>query len=92
MNSVITDVKDFGLFVKIDDVEALIRNEDLYPLKKEELVVGNNIECVVSYIDGENNRIRASVKRLQRQKEKENLRAFNSDEKMTLGDKLRSRL
>lgn len=93
VKSSVMDIKDFGLFVKIDSMEALIRNEDIYPLKKEEIKAGDEIECVITHIDGESNRVRASIKRLERQKEKENLRAFNSDdEKMTLGDKLKSRL
>lgn len=88
----IIDIKDFGIFVKLDEMEALIRNEDLYPLKKEELKVNDEIECVIAHIDEANNKVRASVRRLERQKEKETLKAFNSDEKMTLGDKLKNRL
>lgn len=88
----IIDIKEFGIFIKIDGMEALIRTEDIYPLKKEELHVGGEVECVVVHIDEENNKVRASVKRLERQKEKETLKAYNSDEKMTLGDKLKNRL
>ena len=88
----VIDIKDFGIFVKIDKMEALIRNEDIYPLKKEEIKVGDEISCVIAHIDEENNKVRASIKRLERQKEKETLKAFNSDEKMTLGDKLKNRL
>lgn len=88
----VSDIKDFGLFVKIDEMEALIRNEDIYPLKKDELKVGDEIECVIAHIDEENNKVRASIKRLERQKEKETLKAFNVEEKMTLGDKLKNRL
>lgn len=88
----VIDVKDFGVFIKIDDMEALIRNDDIYPLKKEEINVGDEIECVIAHIDEENNKVRASVRRLERQKEKETLKAFNTEEKMTLGDKLKNRL
>lgn len=87
----VTDIKDFGVFIKIDEMEALIRNDDVYPLKKEDIAVGQEIECVVAYIDEENNKVRASVRRLERQKEKETLKAYNSDEKITLGDKLKNR-
>ncbi len=73
-------------------MEALIRNEDIQPLKKEDLKAGEEIECVITHIDEENNKVRASIKRLERQKEKETLKAFNSEEKMTLGDKLKNRL
>lgn len=88
----VIEVKDFGVFIKIDDTEALIRSEDLFPLKREDIKPQDEIECVIAHIDEENNRIRASVKRLEKQKEKENLKAFNSNEKMTLGDKLKNRL
>lgn len=88
----VLDIKDFGVFIKVDGMEALIRNEDIYPLKKEDIKVGENIECVIAHIDEENNRVRASVKRLERQKEKETLKAINFEEKMTLGDKLKNRL
>lgn len=89
----VIDIKDFGIFVKIDEMEALIRNEDIYPLKKEEIKLDEEISCVIAHIDEENNKVRASVKKLERQKEKEALKAFsNSEEKMTLGDKLKNRL
>ena len=88
----VIDVKDFGVFVKIDEMEALIRNDDIYPLKKEDISAGQEMECVIAHIDEENNKVRASIKRLERQKEKETLKAFNSEEKITLGDKLKNRL
>lgn len=92
VNGKVIDVKDFGVFVKIDKMEALIRNDDIYPLKKDEIAIGQDIECVIAHIDEENNKVRASIKRLERQKEKETLKAFNSEEKITLGDKLKNRL
>lgn len=92
VNAKVIDVKDFGVFVKIDEMEALIRNDDIYPLKKDEIVSGQKIECVITHIDEENNKVRASIKRLERQKEKETLKAFNAEEKITLGDKLKNRL
>lgn len=92
VNAKVIDVKDFGVFVKIDEMEALIRNDDIYPLKKDEIVLGQEIECVITHIDEENNKVRASIKRLERQKEKETLKAFNAEEKITLGDKLKNRL
>ena len=92
VKGVVIDIKDFGIFVKIDEMEALIRNEEIYPLKKEEIKLGEEISCAIAHIDEENNKVRASIKRLERQKEKEALKTFNSDEKMTLGDKLKNRL
>ena len=75
-------------------MDALIRNEDLFPLKKEEIKVGDKINGVVSLIDAENNRIRVSVRRLERQKEKANLKNFNSNtnDKMTLGDIIKDQI
>ncbi|WP_297809741.1 30S ribosomal protein S1 [uncultured Helicobacter sp.] len=92
---VVRDIKDFGIFIKIDDeMDALIRNEDLFPLKKEEIKVGDKINGVISLIDAENNRIRVSVRRLERQKEKANLKNFNSNtnDKMTLGDIIKDQI
>lgn len=89
----IRDIKDFGVFISLEGgMDALIRSEDLAPLKKEDLKIGDEIEGVISLIDKENNRIRVSVRRLERKKEKENIKAFNSDDKMTLGDILKDRL
>ncbi|MDE7176082.1 MAG: 30S ribosomal protein S1 [Helicobacter sp.] len=91
----VRDIKDFGVFIKIDDeMDALIRNEDLFPLKKEEIKVGDKINGVISLIDAENNRIRVSVRRLERQKEKANLKNFNSNtnDKMTLGDIIKDQI
>lgn len=91
----VRDIKDFGVFIKIDDeMDALIRNEDLPPLKKEEIKVGDKINGVISLIDAENNRIRVSVRRLERQKEKANLKNFNNstNDKMTLGDIIKDQI
>lgn len=91
----VRDVKDFGVFIKIDDeMDALIRNEDLPPLKKEEIKIGDKINGVISLIDAQNNRIRVSVRRLERQKEKANLKSFNDNasDKMTLGDIIKDQI
>lgn len=91
----VRDIKDFGVFIKInDEMDALIRNEDLPPLKKEEIKIGDKINGVISLIDVENNRIRVSVRRLERQKEKANLKSFNSstNDKMTLGDIIKDQI
>ena len=88
----VIDSKDFGVFIEVDGVDALIRNEDLYPLKKEEIEIGSEIEGVIVAIDKQNNRVRISVRRLERQKQKEEIRAINSTDKMTLGDKLKDKI
>lgn len=87
----VISVQDFGVFIEVDGMDALIRNEDLYPLKKEEIQVGQEIKGVVCLIDKQNNRVRISVKRLEKQKEKEELKAFNTESKPTLGDILKDK-
>ena len=95
VSGVVRDIKDFGVFIKIDDeMDALIRNEDLAPLKKEEIKIGDKINGAISLIDAHNNRIRVSIRRLERQKEKANLKNFNSNanDKMTLGDIIKGQI
>lgn len=85
-------IKDFGVFITLNNrLEALIRDEDLYPLKKEEIMIGDEIECAVVYIDKQQGRVRASVKRLDKIKEREQLNQYNSDLKMTLRDIVKQR-
>lgn len=89
----VIDIKDFGVFIQIDNIDALIKNDDLYPLKKEELNLGDEIEGALLSIDKNTGRIRVSVKKLDKQKQKDELKAFNSnDDKMTLGDKLKDKI
>ncbi|SMC09333.1 30S ribosomal protein S1 [Nitratiruptor tergarcus] len=89
----VRDIKDFGVFIQLEDgVDALVRNEDLAPLKKEELNKGDEIEGVISYLDTQNNRLRVSVRRLQKMKEKEALREINQEESTTLGDIIKEKL
>lgn len=95
VSGVVRDIKDFGIFIKVDgDIDALIRNEDLFPLKKDEIKVGDTINGVISLLDTNNNKIRVSVKRLERQKERNNLKNFNdnTNDKMTLGDIIKDQI
>lgn len=93
VNGKVIDIADFGVFIKIEDMDALIKNEDLFPLKKEEIKVGDDIEGVVAFIDKAGNKVRVSIRRLERKKEKDELKAFNSNEdKMTLGDLIKDRI
>jgi small subunit ribosomal protein S1 len=97
MNEVVTgtirDVKDFGVFVSLEDgVDALIRNEDLYPLKAEELEAGQSIEAVIAVVDTQRDRIRLSVKKLERIKEQAQLDEFNDDSTNSLGDLIKDQL
>lgn len=85
----VKDKKDFGVFIALEDnVDALIRVEDLHPLKFDEVEKGQEIKGVISFIDANNERIRVSVKRLERQEEREALEKLNleQDDSMTLGD------
>ena len=89
----IRDIKDFGVFVELEDnVDALIRTEDLLPDPEEELKIGDEIEAAISFIDDRKNRIRLSVRRLSKQKEREALKEINKEDKMTLGDILKDQL
>ncbi|MRJ03058.1 MAG: 30S ribosomal protein S1 [Epsilonproteobacteria bacterium] len=91
----VKDIKDFGVFISLDeDIDALIRNEDLPPLKKEELQVGDEVEGVISFCDPKNNRLRVSVRRLARQKEREALKEINREESgaTTLGEIMQEKL
>ena len=85
----VKDKKDFGVFIALEDnVDALIRTEDLHPLKIDEIEKGQEIKGVISFIDGNTDRIRVSVKRLERQEEREAMDQLNldQDDSMTLGD------
>ena len=85
----VKDTKDFGVFISLEEnVDALIRTEDLYPLKFEEIEKGQEIKGVISFIDASNDRIRVSVKKLERQEEREAMDQLNldQDDSMTLGD------
>ncbi|RDU56367.1 30S ribosomal protein S1 [Helicobacter sp. MIT 00-7814] len=91
----ITEIKDFGVFIDVDGVEVLIKNEDIPNAQKETLKIGDALKCVLYSIDVYANRIRASVRNLQRQLEREDLRAFEasqSEERMTLGDKIKNKI
>ena len=91
----VKDKKDFGVFIALDEnVDALIRTEDLHPLKFDEIEPGQEIKGVISHIDPRNDRIRVSVRRLERQEEREALKHLNEeqDASMTLGDLIKDQL
>ena len=89
----IKDLKDFGLFIKLEDnLDGLVRTEDFGPLKAEEVEIGSEIEAVVVNIDTRKNRIRLSIKRLEQQQEREMLKSVNDDSSMTLGDLLKDQI
>ncbi len=90
----VKDKKDFGVFIALDNnIDALIRTEDLYPLKFDEIEKGQEIKGVISFIDPQSGRIRVSVKRLERQEERQALDSLNSeqDDSMTLGDLIKDK-
>ena len=91
----VRDVKDFGVFVSLEgDMDALIRNEDLEPLIAEELNAGDEIEAVIAVIDVKRDRIRLSVKKLQRLQDQVVLAQVNAenDEGNSLGDLIKDQL
>ncbi|MFA6137513.1 MAG: 30S ribosomal protein S1 [Sulfurimonas sp.] len=96
MNSVvigtIRDIKDFGVFVSLEDgVDALIRDEDLSPLVKEELEVGQQIEAAIAVIDTRRDRIRLSVKKLDYIKNQALLDEINDNQSHSLGDLIKDK-
>jgi len=90
----IRDIKDFGVFVELQNgVDALIRKEDVSPLKMDELNKGEEIEGVIVMLDPSSNKIRLSVRKLERQKEREALNEFNNnDDRLTIGDIIKDQL
>ncbi|MCW8894951.1 MAG: 30S ribosomal protein S1 [Sulfurimonas sp.] len=96
VNSIVTgtirDIKDFGVFVSLEDgVDALIRDEDLDPLVKEELESGQEIEAVIAVIDTRRDRIRLSVKKLDYIKSQAMLEEINDDASHSLGDLIKDK-
>jgi len=97
VNSIVTgtirDIKDFGVFVSLEDgVDALIRDEDLAPLNKEELEPGQEIEAAVANIDTRRDRIRLSVKKLDYIKNQAMLEEINDNESHSLGDLIKDKI
>ena len=90
----VRDVKDFGVFVLLEDgVDALIRNEDLEPLKAEELEKGQEIEAAIAAIDAKRDRIRLSVRKLDRLQDQKILDKLNAeDSSNSLGDLIKDKL
>ena len=89
----IRDIKEFGIFVELEEnVDALIRKEDLGQVNEADLKIGDEIEAAITFIDDKKNRIRLSVRRLSKLKEREVLKEINKEEKMTLGDILKDQL
>ncbi|WP_107686664.1 30S ribosomal protein S1 [Campylobacter concisus] len=90
----IRDIKDFGVFVELgDNVDALIRKEDLGSVDVGTLKIGDEIEAAIAFIDEKKNRIRLSIRRLAKQKEREVLNEINdNDDKVTLGDIIKEQL
>lgn len=90
----VRDIKEFGVFVELESgVDALIRKEDLGQINTEELSILDDIEAVIANIDVNKNRIRLSIRRLAKMKERETLNEINNDDaKMTLGDLIKDQL
>ena len=92
----IRDIKEFGAFITIgENVDALIRNEDMLPQNRDEFVKGLEIEGMIIAIDPKRDRIRLSVKRVERAKEQQLLKEFNnagSNHNSSFGDLIKEKL
>jgi small subunit ribosomal protein S1 len=87
----IKDIKDFGIFVKLDNnLDGLIRKEDLN--QEDELKIGDEIESVIINIDKQKNRVRLSQKKLEAVLQRDMLKSVNDNTSMTLGDVLAGKL
>jgi small subunit ribosomal protein S1 len=93
LNSVVTGtIRDIGVFVSLEDgVDALIRDEDLSPLEKASLVVGQKIEAAIAVVDTRRDRIRLSVKKLDYIKNQAMLEEINDNEAHSLGDLIKDK-
>ena len=65
----------------------------MYPLKFDEIEKGQEIKAVINFLDANSGRIRVSVKKLERQEEREALESLNEnqDDSMTLGDLIKDK-
>jgi small subunit ribosomal protein S1 len=89
----VRDIKDFGVFVTLEEgVDALIRDEDLAPLNKEELQKDQEIEAAISMIDTRKDRLRLSVKKLDYLKSQALLDEINDDTSNSLGELIKDKI
>jgi len=89
----VRDIKEFGVFVQIEDgVDALIRHEDLGEKKADELEIGEELEAAIVFIDTQKDRIRLSVKKVARMQERAALKEYSDNSSTTLGDVLGDKL
>ena len=90
----VRDIKDFGVFVTLEDgVDALIRDEDLAPLNKDELEKDQEIEAVISQIDTKRDRLRLSVKKLDYIKSQALLDEINDEDTTnSLGELIKDKI
>ena len=91
----IRNIKDFGVFVTLDNnVDALIRKEDIPSKQFEELKEGDEVEAVIVHLDPKRDKVRLSITRLERMREKELLKSINAknNDKNTLGDLIGDKL
>ncbi|MDP3301010.1 MAG: 30S ribosomal protein S1 [Sulfuricurvum sp.] len=92
VSATIRDIKEFGVFVSLEGgVDALIRNEDLAPMEPEELQIGQVIDAVIMVIDAKRDRIRLSVRKLERIKDQEMLNEINDNDAHSLGDLIKDK-
>jgi small subunit ribosomal protein S1 len=96
VTGVVRDVKEFGVFVTLQgEVDALIRKEDISPLNIDEIEKSQEIEAMIIALDSKRDRVRLSVRRLERAKEQQLLKQINAENggtSNTLGDLLGEKL
>ena len=91
----VISIKDFGVFISFDGIEILVRSDDIAPEQKQTLKIGDMLKCVLCAIDEKANKVRASVRHLERQIARDELRAFEASQesdRMTLGDKIKHKI
>jgi small subunit ribosomal protein S1 len=77
VKGIVRDIKDFGVFVRLaPGVDALIRAEDLFPKKIEEITAGDEIEAAISLFDPP--KIRLSQRKLQKDRERNLIKDINN--------------
>lgn len=87
----ISQINRNSLFIISEGAEMLIRNEELPPLNRDDLKVGDEIEAAISMLDAGNNRIHASVKKMEAFIVKNEVKHFN-ERSSSIGNQLKDAL
>jgi small subunit ribosomal protein S1 len=94
----IVNIKDFGLFVNVDNlVDVFIPTRDVQLLKIEELKIGAEVESILAEVNVKTSKVRASAEEAREDDRKDNynsseMKSFGDDSKITLGDVMRRKI